>query len=73
MRPVMRFVDTASRFSSMIHVRKGDFQVDGKNPMEMILLEATQGTQLEIVADGPDSSEALEALSALIKNGFGES
>jgi phosphocarrier protein HPr len=72
MRPVMRFVDTASRFRSMVRVRKGDFQVDGKNPMEMILLEATKGTQLEIVADGPDSSDALRALADLVQSGFGE-
>lgn len=72
MRPVMRFVDTASRFRSTVRVRKGDFQVDGKNPMEMILLEATKGTQLEILAEGPDSADALQALTELVKNGFGE-
>jgi phosphocarrier protein HPr len=72
MRPVMRFVDTASRFRSTVRVRKGNFQVDGKNPMEMILLEATKGTQLEILAEGPDSADALQALTELVKNGFGE-
>ncbi len=72
-RPVMRFVDLAGQFQSNIRVKKGNRIVDGKNPMEMMLLEATQGTTLEILADGPDAAPALDALAALVKSGFGES
>ena len=71
-RPVMRFVDLASQFDSHIVVKKGQQIVDGKNPMEMMLLEATQGTQLEIQAAGPDSARALQALADLVAGGFGE-
>jgi phosphotransferase system HPr (HPr) family protein len=71
-RPVMKFVDKASQFKSTINVRKGDYVVDGKNPMEMMLLEATQGTHLEIQGDGPDAREAIDALVELVSNGFGE-
>ncbi|HSW44648.1 MAG TPA: HPr family phosphocarrier protein [Phycisphaerae bacterium] len=71
-RPVMRFVDIANQFRSRILVKKGDRLVDGKNPMEMMLLEATKGTQLELVADGEDADNAVVALAALIQEGFGE-
>jgi phosphocarrier protein HPr len=71
-RPVMRFVDLAGQFQSHIHVKKGTRIVDGKNPMEMMLLEATQGTVLEIVADGPDAEPAIDALAKLVASGFGE-
>ncbi len=71
-RPVMRFVDTAGQFQSSILVKKGQRAVDGKNPMEMMLLEATQGTELELQADGPDAADALEALASLVAGGFGE-
>lgn len=71
-RPVMRFVDTACQFQASVMVRKGNREVDGKNPMEMILLEATQGTVLEMVADGPDAESALDALAQLVNSGFGE-
>jgi phosphocarrier protein HPr len=71
-RPVMRFVDTASQFQSQVLVRKGKQSVDGKNPMEMMLLEATQGTELEIMADGPDAEGAVDALVKLVQSGFGE-
>jgi phosphocarrier protein HPr len=71
-RPVMRFVDKANQFRSRIQVKKGDHLVDGKNPMEMMLLEATKGTQLEVVADGEDADGAVVALAGLIQEGFGE-
>ncbi len=71
-RPVMRFVDLASQFASSIRVRKGDLDVDGKSPMEMMLLEAVQGTVLKLVAKGRDAAAALEALAGLVENKFGE-
>ncbi len=71
-RPVMRFVDLAHQFQSVINVQKGDQAVDGKSPMEMILLEATQGTTLVLTAKGGDASEAVEALAKLVESGFGE-
>ena len=72
MRPVMRFVDLANQFQSRIGVKKGKRVSDGKNPMELMLLEATRGTELEIQADGPDAADAVDALAALLKSGFGE-
>lgn len=71
-RPVMRFVDLANRFQARVIVQREDRLVDGKNPMEMMLLEAVKGTSLEIRAHGKDAQEAVEALSKLVRSGFGE-
>jgi len=71
-RPVLRFVDLASKFGSAIRVLKRDTSVDGKSPMEMMLLEATQGTTLKIVAEGNDCHQAVEELARLVGEGFGE-
>jgi len=71
-RPVMRFVDLASQYQSRVRVKKGDCVVDGKNPMEMMLLEASQGSPMELLAEGPDAAGVLEALAALVAEGFGE-
>ncbi|MFQ5411607.1 MAG: HPr family phosphocarrier protein [Phycisphaerae bacterium] len=71
-RPVMRFVDVASRFGSAVRVRKDDLDVDGKSPMEMMLLEAVQGTTLRVLAIGEDAEEAVRDLAELVKNKFGE-
>ena len=71
-RPVMRFVDLAKQFQSRILVQKMNARVDGKNPMEMMLLEASKGTRLELLADGEDADGAVGALAALVESGFGE-
>lgn len=71
-RPVMRFVDLASQFESKVCLRKGKKVVDGKSPMEMMLLEATCGTKLVLVAEGGDAQAAIAALRGLIENKFGE-
>ena len=71
-RPVMRFVDLAGQFQCSIRVKKGSTDVDGKSPMEMLLLEGTKGTVLRLEAVGPDARSALDALIKLINDGFGE-
>lgn len=71
-RPVMRFVDLAMSFRSAIRVMKDSLQVDGKSAMEMMLLEATQGTVLRVAADGEDAREAVEALAGLVNSKFEE-
>jgi len=71
-RPVMQFVDLASQFASAITVCKGDQMVDGKSPMEMMLLEATCGTPLKLIARGPDARAAVAALAKLIEDRFEE-
>lgn len=71
-RPVLRFVDLAATFSSSIRVIRDNQEVDGKSPMEMMLLAAPQGTVLRLVAKGADAEAAVAALAGLIDNKFGE-
>jgi phosphocarrier protein HPr len=71
-RPIMQFVDTAAQFSAEVRVQHNDTVVDGKSPMEMMLLAATQGSRLMITARGDDAASALEALEALIAGKFNE-
>lgn len=71
-RPAMAFVDVASTCVSDIKVSKGSTTVDGKSIMEMMMLAAGQGTELDIVADGDDAEKACELLRALVDAGFDE-
>ena len=71
-RPIMQFVDLANNFDSEISLTKGDQVVDGKSPMEIMLLEATRGTELVLKATGPDAEQALEALAELVAQRFQE-
>ncbi len=72
-RPVMKFVDLASNYSSevsVVNVTRNGEVVDGKSAMQMMLLEATRGNVLRIRALGEDAQKAVESLEALIKARF---
>ena len=71
-RPAMSFVDTANNFVSKVLVKKGAQVVDGKSIMQMMMLAATQGTELLIEATGPDAAAAVNALCDLINRKFDE-
>lgn len=71
-RPAMSFVELAGEHQSEVKVKKEDQIVDGKSIMQMMLLAATQGTILEIIAEGEDADQAVKALCELINRGFDE-
>jgi phosphocarrier protein len=73
-RPAMAFVDLANGFASDVTVRRtdGDEVVDGKSIMQMLLLAATQGTEIEIGAEGADADAAVAALVGLVESRFDE-
>lgn len=72
-RPAAEFVKLAGRFQSSISVRKNDMEVNGKSIMGMMMLAAEQGSRVTLRAEGQDAEAALEALAALVADGFGES
>ena len=71
-RAAAKFVSTSARFSSMVKVSKGPQQVDGKSIMAVMMLAASKGTELELLIDGPDETEAFDAIRMLIEDYFGE-
>ena len=68
MRPAMRFVDIANRFTSDISVSNGETNVDAKSIMQITMLAATCGTKLRIKAEGPDARAAVDALRELVED-----
>ena len=74
-RPAMLFADTAAGFDAEIIVSRADNpdeKVDAKSIMQVMMLAATQGTELVISAAGPDAQSACNALAKLVKDQFGE-
>ena len=71
-RAAARFVHTANRFASRVTVTRDGRTMDGKSILGVLLLAASQGTRLELAADGTDEAAALTALAALVEGGFGE-
>jgi phosphocarrier protein HPr len=71
-RAAARFVHAASRFRSRVTAGREGRVMDGKSILGILLLSASQGTVVEIAADGPDEQEAMTALVGLVETGFGE-
>lgn len=71
-RAAARFVHLATRYASQIRVARDGRSMDGKSIMGILLLSAAWGTSITISADGPDETDAVEALAALVTSGFGE-
>lgn len=73
LRSAGTFVRTAARFKSRIRVGTVDVgAVDGKSILGLVTLGAARGSVLSIQVEGPDETEALDTLIALVESGFGE-
>ena len=71
-RAAAKLVTLASGFASDIQLARNGQQVNGKSIMGVMMLAAARGSQITIIADGPDENEALERLERLIQERFGE-
>ena len=71
-RPIMQFVDLASRYAANVSVQCEARNADACSPMELLMLMATQGTKVKVVAEGEDAAAAADALIELIEAGFNE-
>ena len=57
---------------SRVMVGREDQEVDGESIMDLMMLAAGIGTDVQIETDGPQEQEAMDALLALIHDKFGE-
>jgi len=71
-RASAKLVSLASEFSAEITLKRNGQQVNAKSIMGIMMLAAAKGAELELCADGKDEKKALEALSELVTNRFGE-
>ena len=71
-RAAARFVHTASRFRSRVTAGRDGRVMDGKSILGILLLAASQGTAIEVTAEGDDEDQVMDALAALVEGGFGE-
>jgi len=71
-RAAVRFVQLANHFESEINVFKDGAQVNGKSIMGLLTLVAAWGTEVIVAASGVDADQAVDALVALVSDGFGE-
>ena len=71
-RPATFFIQKANEFKSSIWVEKEERRVNAKSLLGVLSLGIVQGAVIQLIADGPDAEEAVEALAELLSGDFGE-
>ena len=72
-RAAAKFVTLAASFASEIRVARNGQEVNGKSIMGVMMLAASKGTEITLFANGNDEKDAIEGLTELIQQRFGES
>ena len=71
-RASAKLVAHANRYGSEILIKRNNQTVNGKSILGVMMLAATQNTEITLVIKGEDEGQAMEDLSTLISEGFGE-
>ena len=61
-RPAAQVVRTSARFTSQISIEAGGRTADAKSLIGLLGLTIRPGSDITIVADGPDAGDAIAAL-----------
>lgn len=71
-RASAKFVQTVESFDATVCVTKDGMTVGGTSIMGLMMLAASPGTSIFVEVSGPQAAAALEGLSALVADRFGE-
>lgn len=71
-RASAKFVKCAESYEAHVTVTHHGNSVGGTSIMGLMMLAAGPGSELHIVAEGPQGPEALQALVRLVEAGFDE-
>ncbi len=71
-RPATFFIQKANEYKSSIWVEKDERRVNAKSLLGVLSLGIVKGTAINLIADGADEKEAVDALVELITSNFSE-
>lgn len=71
-RAATAVAQTARRFDAKVRITKGVEQVEATEVLQLLLLAAAQGEELELEASGNEADQALDALEQLFLRKFDE-
>ena len=73
-RAAANLVRVANQFKSKVILERlnGEVEADAKSILSILMLAASRGTELRLVASGADESQALAAVASLFDRGFDE-
>ena len=71
-RAAAKLVSVASRYACDVQVSKDGRQVNGKSIMGVMMLAASQSSEITVITNGDDEQTAIQEIETLILNRFGE-
>lgn len=71
-RPAAMLVQAASKFRSEIRLKKDDVEANAKSILSVMMLAAEAGSLVTIKAEGEDEQQAVETLTKMFEEKFGE-
>jgi len=71
-RASSKLVQLANQFKSQLIIVKGNTRANAKSIMTIMMLAANRGTKIVLEASGVDEQAAVEAITNLINDKFGE-
>ncbi len=71
-RAAAKFANTVGAFDAQVTVSTGEQTVSGLSIMGLMMLAATPGSDVDLIADGPDARAVIAALVTLIVDRFEE-
>ncbi|MEE2023884.1 HPr family phosphocarrier protein [Alkalimonas mucilaginosa] len=72
-RPAAKLAQLCQQFHSKIELIQDGKTADASSVLALLMLASSKGKLLEIVAEGDDACQALQAVVHLIASGFEES
>ena len=69
-RPATFFIQKANEYKCSIWVEKDERRVNAKSLLGVLSLGIVKGTTINLIADGVDEKEAVEALIELLNSNF---
>lgn len=71
-RPAAAVSRAAQGYDAAVTLSHGSETADARSIMDLLLLVAVPGSEVEIRAEGADADAAVEAVAQLFNDGFGE-
>ena len=71
-RASAKLVKLVESFDAQVWVEREGMRVPGHSIMGLMMLAAAPGTEIVVIASGPDAARALDAITSLVGNRFDE-
>ncbi len=71
LRPAGKLCEISLKYKARVQIKKGDHIANGKSVLGVLAARVQQGDEIEIICDGTDEEDALQALVTMLQEDVG--